>query len=308
VFLFSEEKHADKNRNQRIYEKHDDHKNILFGIMAKVSIFERLTIFPMHNKKLALVTGATGAIGKSIARLILTTGKYRVLMVVRNEDKALKVKEEIVRLTGLHDIDYVVVDLSVKKQIYHFAEGVKEPVHILVNNAALTPKKRTETLAGIEMQFAANVLGYFWMTDAFTAQLKAGAPSRIINVASYWAGGLNLSDLEFRSRPYDNDTAYRQSKQADRMLTVAFAERLAPFHITVNVCHPGDVNSALSNSMGFGGHETPDQGAGTPVWLATSHEVEGITGKYFEHRRESACSFSRDTQGVEKLFGICSGY
>jgi NAD(P)-dependent dehydrogenase (short-subunit alcohol dehydrogenase family) len=262
----------------------------------------------MHNKKLALVTGATGAIGISIARLILTTGKFRVLMVVRNGDKAVKVKEDIVRLTGLHDIDYAVVDLSVKKQIYQFAESIKDPVHILVNNAAFTPKKRTETLAGIEMQFAANVLGYFWMIDAFTPHLKAGAPSRVVNVASYWAGGLDLADLEFRNRSYDNDTAYRQSKQADRMLTVAFSERLAQYNVTVNACHPGDVNSTLSNSMGFGGHETPDQGAGTPVWLATSHEVEGITGKYFEHRREQACSFSRDVHGVEKLFGICSEY
>jgi retinol dehydrogenase 12 len=279
-----------------------------FGIPAKVSIFEILTINPMHNKKLALVTGATGAIGKSIARLILTTGKYKVLMVVRNEDKAKKVKDEIIHLTGLLDIDYAVVDLGVKKQIFQFAQSIHEPVNILVNNAALTPKKRTETLAGIEMQFAVNVLGYFWMTNAFTPHLKSGAPSRVVNVASYWAGGLNLTDLEFRSRPYDNDTAYRQSKQANRMLTVAFAEQLAPFSIAVNACHPGDVNSALSNSMGFGGHETPDQGAGTPVWLATSHEPEGITGKYFEHRREQVCSFSRDAKGIERLVEICSGY
>jgi NAD(P)-dependent dehydrogenase (short-subunit alcohol dehydrogenase family) len=146
------------------------------------------------------------------------------------------------------------------------------------------------------------------MADAFTAHLKAGAPSRIVNVASYWAGGLDLSDLEFKRRQYDNDTAYRQSKQANRMLTVALAGRLAPLNIAVNACHPGDVNSALSNSMGFGGHETPDQGAATPVWLATSSEIEGITGKYFEHRREQVCSFSRDVKTIEKLYEICSGY
>ena len=138
--------------------------------------------------------------------------------------------------------------------------------------------------------------------------MRAGAPSRIVNVASYWAGGLDLSDLEFRHRHYDNDTAYRQSKQANRMLTTAFAGRLAPFNITVNSCHPGDVNSALSNSMGFGGHETPDQGAATPVWLSTSLEVEGITGKYFEHKKEITCGFSRDRKSVEELFEICRRY
>ena len=282
---------------------------IKINIPTKVTIFEVLTnITAMHHKKLALVTGATGAIGRSVARLILTTGKYRVIMIARNEEKAVKTREDIVRLTGLQDISYEIADLSVKKQIYDLAVKLKEPVHVLVNNAAYTPKRRMETHAGIEMQFAANVLGYFWMIDAFSGHLKSGAPSRVVNVASYWAGGLDFSDLEFKYRTYDNDTAYRQSKQANRMLTVAFAERLAPFHITVNSCHPGDVNSVLSNSMGFGGHETPDQGAATPVWLATSADVEGVTGKYFEHRKEMRCEFGRDVEKVERLFNVCSGY
>lgn len=262
----------------------------------------------MHNKKLALVTGATGAIGKSVARLILTTGKYRVIMVCRNEDKAQKARDELVRLSGLSDIAAEIVDLSDRKQVYALAERIGEPVHVLVNNAAFTPKRRMETAAGIEMQFATNVLGYFWMIQAFANHLKAGSPSRVVNVASYWAGGLDLADLEFVRRTYDNDAAYRQSKQANRMLTVAFAEKLAPFKISVNACHPGDVNSALSNSMGFGGHETPDQGAATPVWLAVSHDVEGVTGKYFEHQREAACEFSRDAGKVSELFKICEAY
>ena len=262
----------------------------------------------MKIKKLALVTGATGAIGKAIAWQLVTTGDYRVLMVVKNEDKALKVMEDIRRLTRSVDIRYVVVDLSRKSQVFELATSIKEPVHILVNNAAITPHNRTETPEGIEMQFAANVLGYYWMMEAFTPHLKAGAPSRVVNVASYWAGGLDMADLEFRHRHYDNDSSYRQSKQADRMLTAAFARRLQPLNITVNACHPGDVNSALSNSMGFGGHETPDEGADTPVWLATSPEVEGITGKYFEHRKQQVCNFSRNPEKNERLFEVCSTY
>jgi NAD(P)-dependent dehydrogenase (short-subunit alcohol dehydrogenase family) len=262
----------------------------------------------MSSKKLALVTGATGAIGKAIARQLVATGRYRVIMVVKNEEKALKAMEDIRRHTRCADIRYAVADLSVKNKIFDFAAGIPEPVHILVNNAADTPLKRTETPEGIEVQFATNVLGYFWMIEAFTPQLKAGAPSRVVNVASYWAGGLDLSDLEFKHRQYDNDTAYRQSKQANRMLTVAFAGRLQPFNIIVNACHPGDVNSALSNSMGFGGHETPDQGADTPAWLALSPEVESVTGKYFEHRKQQICSFSKNLKEVEKLFEICTGY
>ncbi len=261
----------------------------------------------MNDKKLALVTGATGAIGKAIARRLLTSN-YQVIMVVKDEEKAGRVMEDIRRQTGLDGISYALADLSVKKRIFDLAAAIPEPVHVLVNNAAATPRRRTETAEGIEMQLAANILGYYWMIDAFTSCLKAGAPSRVVNVASYWAGGLDLSDLEFKRRKYDNDAAYRQSKQGDRMLTVAFAERLAPYHITVNACHPGDVNSALSNSMGFGGHETPDQGADTPVWLATSPEVEGITGKYFERKRQELCDFSRNRDQIEKLFEICGTY
>lgn len=262
----------------------------------------------MNSKKLAIVTGATGAIGKAIARQLIATGHYLVIMVVKDEVKALNAMEDIRRLTHSADIRYTVADLSVKEQIFDLASGILEPVHVLVNNAADTPRKRTETPEGIEVQFATNVLGYFWMIEAFTPQLKAGAPSRVVNIASYWAGGLDLLDLEFKHRHYDNDAAYRQSKQANRMLTAAFAGRLKSLRITVNVCHPGDVNSALSNSMGFGGHETPDQGADTPVWLATSPDVASVTGKYFEHRKQQSCSFGRNLQDVERLFEICAGY
>ena len=129
--------------------------------------------------------------------------------------------------------------------------------------------------------------------------------TRVVNVASYWAGGMDLNDPEFKSRPYDNDVAYRQAKQADRMLSVAFSERLKSKGITVNACHPGDVNSKLSNAFEFGGSESPEEGAATPLFLALSEEVSGITGKYYEHLRQVTCSFSKDHQAIERLFEIC---
>jgi NAD(P)-dependent dehydrogenase (short-subunit alcohol dehydrogenase family) len=127
-------------------------------------------------------------------------------------------------------------------------------------------------------------------------------------VASYWAGGLDLADLEFKQRPYNNDAAYRQSKQADRMLSVAFARRLQPLGITVNACHSGDVSSALSNDLGFGGHQSADAGAKTPVWLAVSEAGVRHTGKYFEHQREVSCPFARDPATVEALYAACQSY
>ena len=147
--------------------------------------------------------------------------------------------------------------------------------------------------------FSTNVLGYFRMTQAFLGVLKASAPARVVDVASYWAGGLDIQDLEFKRRRYNNSTAYRQSKQANRMLAAAWSRRLEPMGITINSCHPGDVNSTLSNNLGFWGSQTPNQGAETPVWLATSPTIEGITGKYFENLKEERCRFSTDTRETE---------
>jgi NAD(P)-dependent dehydrogenase (short-subunit alcohol dehydrogenase family) len=188
------------------------------------------------------------------------------------------------------------------------AERWHGPLHILVNNAAVTPRKRQETFEGIEVQFATNVLGYFWMTQAFTGHLRQSAPARVVNVASYWAGDLDLDDLEFKRRIYRNGTAYRQSKQANRMLTVALAERLRSYDISVNACHPGDVNSSLSNNLGFGGHDTPEEGAKTPVWLATSSVGQQVAGQYFEHMREVRCRFGENKQAVEALYEACLAY
>lgn len=254
------------------------------------------------------VTGATGAIGLAIARNIANNPDYRVILIVRNVQKARKAVDEIRNETGNDKVDYMLADLSESDSIVKLYENWSEPLHVLINNAATTPRRRTESRAGIEMQFATNVLAYFHMMQTFRESLKKAAPSRVVNVASYWAGRLDLSDLEFKKRAYDNNTAYMQSKQADRMLSKAFAEKLKPYQISVNACHPGDVNSQLSNKLGFGGHESPDQGAATPVWLATTEAGIKNSGKYFENKREQQDQFVRDMKSVERLYEICESY
>ncbi len=260
------------------------------------------------HHRVAMVTGATGAIGMAIARQIATRADHEVVLVCRDADKATRCTQEIAQATGNPRVRYELVDLSRRSSIQIMADRWQGPVHVLVNNAAVTPQHRQSTPEGIELQFATNVLGYFWMIEAFTEHLRQASPARIVNVASYWAGGLDIQDLEFKRRFYDNNAAYRQSKQADRMLTVAFARRLQSFGITVNACHPGDVNSTLSNNLGFGGHESPDQGARTPVWLATHESVHRHTGKYFERQREVSCPFAADLDGVEDLFAASRAY
>ncbi|MDP1621249.1 MAG: SDR family NAD(P)-dependent oxidoreductase [Bacteroidales bacterium] len=257
-----------------------------------------------HHQKNAIVTGAYGAIGRAIAEGIAAKG-FRVTLVGRDLTQLENARATIIQRTSNPEIFIEAVDLGLHHEILEFSRRFEQPLHLLVNNAATAPRKRTETAEGIEVQWATNVLGYFWMIK-YLQQLMEGSPgARIVNVASYWARGLNLGDPEFESRSYDNDAAYRQAKQADRMLSVAFAERLHSKGITVNSCHPGDVNSKLSNAFGFGGSESPEQGAETPLFLSLSEEVNSITGKYYEHLRPVVCPFSRDQKAVEQLFDLC---
>jgi retinol dehydrogenase-13 len=250
------------------------------------------------------VTGATGAIGAAIARGLAERG-FAVVLIARDETKAKRGVEALRRRVPAARVSHGLIDLSRRASVVDFARRFSGPLDVLVNNAALAPRRREQTPEGIERQFATNVLGYLWMVEALTDALSSAAGARVVNVASYWAGDLELDDLEFRRRRYDNGTAYRQSKQANRMLTVLQAEQLASFGVNVNACHPGDVDSALSNSLGFGGHATPDEGAATPIWLATSAEIADVTSRYFEQRREVRCRFAEDRLGVEKLYEAC---
>lgn len=261
-----------------------------------------------RDEVICAVTGATGAIGRAIARQLASFKGYKIVLIARNQQKAELVADDIISATGNENVSYEIVNLSQKSSILALVERWEGPLHVLINNAGVTPRRREETPQGIEMQFATNVMGYFWMMQYLSEILAGSAPSRIVNVASYWAGDMDIDDLEFSRRRYNNNTAYRQSKQANRMLTVAFAKLLKAKGITANACHPGDVNSTLSNNLGFGGHESPDQGAATPVWLATSNEVDDITGKYFSDKREDYCHFGADLSSVNELYEKCLAY
>jgi NAD(P)-dependent dehydrogenase (short-subunit alcohol dehydrogenase family) len=239
---------------------------------------------------------------------LATDGTREVVLVARNRNKAERAVQRIQRETGNTHVRFELADLSRGDAIRDLALRWEGPLHILVNNAAITPPRREESPEGVELQFATNVLAYFRMIRAFTPYLTATEGAQVVNVASYWAGGLDMDDLEFRRRRYNNDAAYRQSKQADRILSTAFAERLANQGICINACHPGDVNSTLSNNLGFGGHQSPYEGADTPVWLAIGGAGTHTTGRYFENRRVVPCGFSKDHNTVERLFEACEAY
>lgn len=261
-----------------------------------------------ERPRIALVTGATGAIGHAIAAGIAARQGYQLVAVGRDPGKLAKLEAALRSRASSARIRTEVVDLASHTSIREFAHRFEGPLDVVINNCAVAPPHRQQTAEGIEMVFATNVLSYIWLTEALLPVLRSGREPRVVNVASYWAGDLDLDDLEFKRRRYDNDAAYRQSKQANRMLTVAWAKRLRADGITVNCCHPGDVNSKLSNDLGFGGSESPAQGAATPLWLATNAELNGVTGQYFEHERLAHCQFASDQGRIERLAQLCDGY
>lgn len=261
-----------------------------------------------NHKTVALITGATGVIGHAIANALAATPDYSLVLVARDAGRATKAVDAIRRDTGNDDVRFVIADVSRRQSIQTLADSWSGPLHVLVNDAGVAPRRRETTDDGIELTFATNVLAYLWMAQAFAPHLERCAPARIVNVASYWAGNLDIDDLEFKRRPFDNHAAYRQSKQANRMLTVALADSMAKRGIAINACHPGDPSSTLSRNLGFSGSQTPQDAARTPVMLARGELGADTTGHYFEHRRETRCAFADDRAAIEQLYAICLGY
>lgn len=260
------------------------------------------------KRTIALVTGATGVIGEEIASELAATPGFAVVIVARDESRAKATVDRIRRASRNDDIRYLLAELSRRQAIQALAADWRGPLDVLVNAAAVAPRTRRTTPEGIELTLATNVLGYLWMVDAFAPHLGEAGSGRIVNVASNWAGDLDLDDLEFTRRRYDNNAAYRQSKQANRMLTVAQAERLSGHGIRVNACHPGNPSSGLTDDLGTGGYQSPADAARTPVMLARGDIGAGVSGRYFDSGREVRCRFAGDRAGIERLDAICRGY
>jgi NAD(P)-dependent dehydrogenase (short-subunit alcohol dehydrogenase family) len=265
-----------------------------------------------------LVTGASAGIGKEIARGLARAGA-RVLLACRNREKGEAVRLELVDSTRNPDVHLRVVELSSQASIREFAahcEAREQRLHVLVNNAGVWLQKRQLGPDGIELTWATNVLGYTLLTELLLPLLRRSAPARIVNVASAMAHGLDLHDVQFQSRRYKGADAYAQSKQANRMWTWALARRLDGSGLTANALHPGGVATEIfKKSGGLLGlalsvyarlrFKTPEQGADTALWLATSRELAGLSGRFWANRRERACSF-RNPEAEERLFSLCA--
>lgn len=216
-----------------------------------------------------------------------------------------------------------VADLSSQQEIRQLVQQFNEHhqrLDVLVNNAGAIFDKRRESVDGIEMTFALNYLGYFLLTNLLLDTLKASAPGRIINVSSrsHARAQINFDDLESRSA-YNGLAAYAHSKLAIVLFTYELARRLEGTGVTVNVVNPGIVATNFGkNSSGVLGiimhlfrpaFLSPEQGAQTGIYLATSPEVEGVTGKYFVKCKAVASSpASYDLATASQLWEVSESY
>lgn len=268
------------------------------------------------NGKIVLITGASSGIGEATARRLAGLGAH-VVMVSRTAHRGEKARARILRAHPGASLDLLVADLSTTTAIRALADEfrAKYPrLDVLINNAALITSRRRTTPEGHEMQFFVNHLAYFLLTGLLLDVLRAGAPSRIVNVASsaQSSGMIDFGDLQMQ-RHYRGWQAYANTKLMNVVFTYALAARLEGTGVTANCLHPGVIHTGLMRNFSSVIHllwkalgrwfKQPDDGAETPVYLASSPEVERVSGRYFRYCRPmDTVAVSRDPEVQRRLW------
>jgi NAD(P)-dependent dehydrogenase (short-subunit alcohol dehydrogenase family) len=269
--------------------------------------------------KTVLVTGGTNGIGLVTARELARMGA-QVTIVSRNAEKCAKVAEAIRTKTG-NPVDFIAADLSTLAGINEAAAAFKHRhththLQVLVNNAGALFFRKELTSDGYERTFALNHLNYFLLTILLLDLLKASAPARIVNVSSgaHLKASIDFDNLQ-GEESYQMMKAYGQSKLANVLFTYELARRLKGSGVTVNALHPGTVATGFARNNGLLFNlgtkvaglffRKPAQGAQTSIYLASSPEVEGVTGKYFfDCQAVESSPLSQDQALAERLWQV----
>jgi retinol dehydrogenase-12 len=255
----------------------------------------------MHGK-VVLITGANQGIGKASAIALGQMGAKLVLLC-RNEGKAREAIKDIEAAGAAKagPVELIVADVASQADIRRAAAEFKakhDRLDVLLNNAGVLVTSRRTTVDGIEETFAINHLGYFLLTNLLLDLLKKSAPSRVVSVSSsaHRRGTMHWDDVQL-TKGYSAFTAYGQSKLANILFTRELSRRLQGTGVTANTLHPGVIASGFGQT--YGGFfsklikvahpfmTTTEGGAKTQVYLASSPEVEGVSGKYFEKCKEA---------------------
>lgn len=242
-----------------------------------------------------VVTGPTSGIGVEITRGLAHLGAT-VVLACRNPGKGEALRDLLAQESGNEALTVEAVDLASLASIWEFVRRFREShsnLHVLVNNAGIYRRQRHATPEGMEEVFTVNTLAPFLLSNLLRESLRAGAPSRIVNVSSsaHRGGHVRFDDLQ-SEREYRSFRVYTDSKFALTVLTYEMARRWRDDRISVNAVHPGIIRTEL------GRHEypawaeafrlffkSPKKGAETPLYLASSTELDGTTGKYFVNLR-----------------------
>jgi NAD(P)-dependent dehydrogenase (short-subunit alcohol dehydrogenase family) len=265
-----------------------------------------------------MITGASSGIGRAAAHALARLGATLIL-ICRDRGRGEETVAEIRSQTGNGDVQLMLADLSSQQAIRGLAAAflaTDQPLHVLLNNAGVVNIGRSLTDDGIETVFAVNHLAYFLLTHLLLDRLRASAPARIVNVASdaHKFSGMNFDDL-FGERRYRTMRIYGQSKLANILFTYELARRLEGSGVTVNCLHPGAVATGLGKNNGAWAKvlvgmlrpffRTPEGGAATSIYLASSPEVEGISGTYFSNCKPARSSkASYDQASARRLWEI----
>jgi retinol dehydrogenase-12 len=270
------------------------------------------------NGKICLITGGTNGIGKSTALELARRGAT-VVIVGRNAQKTSQVVEEIRAASGNNAVDSLLADLSSQQEVRRLADEFRSKysqLHVLLNNACAFFMQRQLSVDGIEMTFALNHLAYFLLTNLLLDTIKASAPARIINVSSgaHASGKIDFDNLQ-GERGF-GPGAYGNSKLANILFTIELARRLEGTGVTVNALHPGFVATGFARNNGkivatLVGilsslmARSPEKGAETSIYLASSPEVETITGKYFYNSKATTTARqATDLAVAKKLWDV----
>jgi NAD(P)-dependent dehydrogenase (short-subunit alcohol dehydrogenase family) len=264
----------------------------------------------------AIVTGATSGIGFETARGLGALGAD-VVMVGRTHAKAASARHALIREgVPAERLTTAEADLCRPQQVAALGRELADRyprIDVLVNNAAIYPAERVITPEGFEECWATNVLAYEILTTVLQDPLRA-AGGRLVNVSSRapMAGGLDTQDLFYERRRWSGVAAYKQSKQAIRMLSWAWDRRLSPDGVTVNVAHPdGTSTNIAGRQRGLWGvlirsifrtQRSPAEGADTSIWLAASPAMDGRTAGFYVDRGELDCEYRDDIEGGEHLW------
>jgi NAD(P)-dependent dehydrogenase (short-subunit alcohol dehydrogenase family) len=262
------------------------------------------------SDKLAVVTGANSGIGKITARELARLGA-QVVMVCRDRARGETARDEIIRTTGSNRVELMDCDLSSQADVRRFADEFKarhKRLDVLVNNAGVYLRKRAVTVDGLEATFAVNHLGYFLLTNLLVDLLKQSAPARVVNVSSgaHAHGHINFDDLQGEQN-YSGVKAYCHSKLANILFTRELARRLAGTGVTANCLHPGAVATGIFRALPKPLEAliklvtiSPEKGAETSIYLASSPAVETVTGKYFIRCVEARASAEAQDDDVAR--------